>query len=55
MSSGAERINPFVKLVSWETGVQPPAEVSAYLDTTYEDTFIQPSELISNPTQEVTQ
>jgi len=55
MSSGAERINPSVKLVSWETGVQPPTEVSTYLDATYENTFIHPSEINYNPTQEVTQ
>jgi len=52
MSSDEERINPSVKLVSWETGVQPPAEVLAYLDATYEDTFIHPSELTNSPEKE---
>ena len=51
MTSGEERITNTMKLVSWETGVLPPEDVLAYLDATFEDTFIQPSELPDPPEQ----
>lgn len=46
-SSGEERVTDTMELVSWERGVRPPAEVQKYLDATYEDDFIDPSEMIN--------
>ncbi|MCP4361269.1 MAG: hypothetical protein GY796_24940 [Chloroflexi bacterium] len=54
MSDGEERVRASVKLISWKTGVQPPADVLAYLDATYEGDFKHPSEVTNSPEQEAT-
>lgn len=54
-SSGEERVTNVMELVSWERGLQPPTEVLAYLDATYEEDFIHPWEMTNQSEQEVTQ